>query len=377
MKKKGIAFLLVMVVAVGALFVGFKNKDGVVTEVAEAAEFGSLILKVNPEIKVSYDEKGIVTKVDGLNEDGVKLLKNEKDYIGKSSKKVIEDLIVKIKEAGYFIEEIEGENRKITLEIKPGSELPNDKFLEEIAKGVKDLTKSMDLNSKVVGVSKDDYNKAKITAAKAKEIALKHAGLTESDVKFVKVELDYDDGRLEYEIEFYKGNVEYDYEIDAMSGKILEFDKEIDDIDYKKIKNQNKVNNNNKYIGMNKAIDIALKHAGKNIKDVRFDDKEFDKDDGRASYEIEFKSGGVEYEYDIDAITGEIIKFEKDTKDVVVKPSQPKKTEVKTQVKENKIDTDYSDYTDYDDTDYDDTDYDDTDYDDTDYSDYDDTDYDD
>ena len=70
---------------------------------------------------------------------------------------------------------------------------------------------------------------AKITADKAKEIALSHAEITASDAAFIKAELDYDDGRLIYDIEFVAKNIEYEYEIDADSGKIIDFDKEIDD----------------------------------------------------------------------------------------------------------------------------------------------------
>ena len=61
---------------------------------------------------------------------------------------------------------------------------------------------------------------------KAKSIALNHAGLKESQVEFTKTKSSTDDGRLVYEIEFYLDNVEYDYEIAASSGEVLEFTKE-------------------------------------------------------------------------------------------------------------------------------------------------------
>ena len=69
----------------------------------------------------------------------------------------------------------------------------------------------------------------KISEEKAKSIALEHAGFKESEVKFLHVELDYDDGVLRYEVDFRQGNVEYDYDIDANTGKILSYDKDIDD----------------------------------------------------------------------------------------------------------------------------------------------------
>ncbi len=68
-----------------------------------------------------------------------------------------------------------------------------------------------------------------ISKAQAKEIALDHAGYEEFEVRFVKAKLDRDDGRYEYEIEFRAdGNLEYDYSIDAVSGRIVEFDRDYD-----------------------------------------------------------------------------------------------------------------------------------------------------
>lgn len=69
----------------------------------------------------------------------------------------------------------------------------------------------------------------KISAAEAKAIALAHAGLTADQVKGLRAEYDRDDGRPEYEVEFRVGNWEYDYEIHAETGKILNWEKEIDD----------------------------------------------------------------------------------------------------------------------------------------------------
>lgn len=66
-----------------------------------------------------------------------------------------------------------------------------------------------------------------ISVDKAKEIALKDAGLAVSQVQFEKAKLEREDGRLVYEIEFFiRGQKEYDYEIDAYTGRILEKDVE-------------------------------------------------------------------------------------------------------------------------------------------------------
>ena len=64
---------------------------------------------------------------------------------------------------------------------------------------------------------------------RAKEIALAHAGLQMAQVTALRVEEDRDDGRLEYEVEFKCGGMEYDYTIDAETFVILEHEKERDD----------------------------------------------------------------------------------------------------------------------------------------------------
>ena len=65
--------------------------------------------------------------------------------------------------------------------------------------------------------------------AKAKSIALNHAGVSESKAYDMEIELDDEDGTLVYEVEFKSGNREYDYEIDAATGAILHHETEIDD----------------------------------------------------------------------------------------------------------------------------------------------------
>lgn len=68
----------------------------------------------------------------------------------------------------------------------------------------------------------------KITEDRAKEIALSHAGVAEKDAQRLKVKLDYDDGRAEYEIEWQVGRTEYSCDVDAYTGEILSFEKELD-----------------------------------------------------------------------------------------------------------------------------------------------------
>lgn len=64
----------------------------------------------------------------------------------------------------------------------------------------------------------------RISEKKAESIALKDAGFNAGQVSNLFSHLDYDDGYYEYEVQFYKGDMEYDYTLDASSGNIMEKD---------------------------------------------------------------------------------------------------------------------------------------------------------
>ena len=58
-----------------------------------------------------------------------------------------------------------------------------------------------------------------ITSDEAVDVALKKANLKKADVIGLWCELDYDDGRLIYEVDFSDGKYDYDCDVDAKSGK--------------------------------------------------------------------------------------------------------------------------------------------------------------
>ena len=103
---------------------------------------GVLFLKVNPEIALHYDENGKVTKLEGRNCDGVELVKDFTGYAGKDTTLVLEALVERLGEAGYFVEEADGTARKIVLELDPGSQVPNEQFLQDMADHVKSCVES-------------------------------------------------------------------------------------------------------------------------------------------------------------------------------------------------------------------------------------------
>lgn len=145
-------------------------------------------------------------------------------------------------------------------------------------------------------------NSTTLTESEATAVALEHAGVSEADVTYMQVKLDRDDGQLVYDVEFYAGNTEYDYEINATTGKIISYDH-----DFESFTPQPR---SDAQISLDEAKQIALSHAGVDAAGATFKTAKLDQDDGRAEYEIEFVSGTMEYEYEILASDGSILKYD-------------------------------------------------------------------
>lgn len=130
----------------------------------------------------------------------------------------------------------------------------------------------------------------------AKAKALSHAGLSEAT--FTKEKLDRDDGRQEYEFEFYAGDQKYEYDIDAKTGAVLSQEK-------KSIAPQS---SGSGVITRDKAQEIALAEVpgatASNVKKLKLD-----RDDGKQIYEVEIIYAEMEYDLEIDASNGKILEF--------------------------------------------------------------------
>ena len=145
----------------------------------------------------------------------------------------------------------------------------------------------------------------------AKAAALRDAGLSESDVTFKKAKLDRDKGIQVYEIEFYTSDTEYDYTLNASDLTVLEKSAELFQVQGNRTDSAANGSGNN-YIGVDRAKEIALNHANLSETDVVFTKAKLENDDHRVEYEIEFYVGRTEYEYSIDAVSGNIIEYDVD-----------------------------------------------------------------
>ena len=163
----------------------------------------------------------------------------------------------------------------------------------------------------------------------AKSAAFAHAGLDASQVTMGEVDFDYEDGRMVYELEFYANGAEYEYDIDASTGAVAKSSQEGGRTQTGSGAGSGGASGNvpsgagsgtaqsgaggtSADIGREAALAAALNHAGVSQDQVYGLEVKQEYDDGRLEYEIEFKTGGWEYEYTISAADGAILDYERD-----------------------------------------------------------------
>ena len=182
---------------------------------------GAVLLSVNPEIEVEYDKNGIVLEVEGVNDDGKNVVSGYTGFEGKDCQTVVSELVREIYEDGYFENTVAGRAKNVVVKLEEGSAYPNQQFLDDVANGVRSAVESCGVDLVPVPVSDEDYaQNGYIGLEKAKEIVLAQLGLSEAT--FTERDYELDDGV--YELEFTSGGVEYEFEVDAVTGKVLEAD---------------------------------------------------------------------------------------------------------------------------------------------------------
>ena len=137
-----------------------------------------------------------------------------------------------------------------------------------------------------------------INQGQARKIAREKA----NNAKVIEIELEEDDGATYYQVELENDTHEFEVEIDAFTGKVLIIEMEQRD-DQEQAKSQ---------VMSRAAIEQLI---NKNYSDFRIEKIELDDDDGQMIYEIELKAGRTEIEMELDAVTGDVLDFDKEVED--------------------------------------------------------------
>lgn len=172
------------------------------------------------------------------------------------------------------------------------------------------IAQSRNLTTSSVTQTGSASDKAYITADEARAAAYAHAGVSASDVAWCETEFDSEDGVMVYELEFTVGGVEYEYDIDARTGTVVKYSREGGWSGSGSSGGSTTASGTD--IGTDQAAQAALADAGLTASQVTGLQTRQDRDDGQLRYEVEFRAGGVEYDYEVSA-DGTILKAERDT----------------------------------------------------------------
>ena len=146
--------------------------------------------------------------------------------------------------------------------------------------------------------------------------AEQYAGTTALDSVTAEVDSELDESPAHYEVELHTAWGEFEYLVDAYTGKVFSGQKDLlAAVSTPNATTKPTAPSDGADIGHAKAKSIALNHAGLSENQAYDMDIELDDEDGTLVYEVEFKSGGMEYSYEINAATGAILKHETELDD--------------------------------------------------------------
>ena len=156
----------------------------------------------------------------------------------------------------------------------------------------------------------------------AQDFAYVDAGILPEEAKDVRTEFDFERGTFVYEIGFTADGIRYEYTVNASSGEILERETEQIAVQHPAPDTTSPTEAAKEPIGTEQAKTAALNKAGVAAGDAVFRRATLKTENGVRIYDVEFSVAGVgEYEYEINAVTGEILEesFERE-----FVPEQPK-----------------------------------------------------
>ncbi len=147
----------------------------------------------------------------------------------------------------------------------------------------------------------------------AKTIALEDAGVNEADTNYLTVKQEQDDGVVYYDVEFCVNGTAYDYEISVATGQILSCDHDQEGHHYQHHHGTNQTVSSAEVMDYETAkARVLARVEGATDAYLKM---ELERDNGRDIYEGELYHQGAEYEFEMDALTGDFIKWSVDYED--------------------------------------------------------------
>ncbi|MCC8049672.1 MAG: PepSY domain-containing protein [Lachnospiraceae bacterium] len=153
-------------------------------------------------------------------------------------------------------------------------------------------------------------SEAYLTAEEAEALVFTYSDKSEAEAQYIQTAMDYNTGVVTYEVEFYIDSYKYEYEINATTGELLEWEiewknDELLAIELEELEKSQNVSG----IGEERALEIALEHAGVDPSAIVFYSTVAAYEDGQEFYDVDFYTEDHEYDYKIDVLTGEILEY--------------------------------------------------------------------
>lgn len=270
--------LVVIVVCIGGLVL-FRNQNRV---------YDSIInFDVNPSIELKIDNDREVISAIALNDDGMKVLDNM-DLDDVSLNVAVNAIIGSMLKNGYLTV---SEN-SILVSVKNKDVDKANALKEEISNDISAILNASSINASILSQAYDDDANAQNLAAEN--------NISEGKARLIS-------NIISSNITDSKGNL---YTFDTLKDLSINELNLLVSSKNATVKDTQKTGeaSSSSYITGDSARDIAINAARVSLDNIRALEVELDADDGRLVYEVEFKSGANEYDYEIDARSGEIIK---------------------------------------------------------------------
>ena len=242
---------------------------------------------VNPSVEIKTNKKEEIVEVNALNDEGKTILQ-DMDVEDVDLDVAVNALIGSMLKNGYISEA----QNSILVSVKNDDEAKAKNLEEKISKDIDELLKAQNIQGSILSQMYNDDDEIEKLA--------KQYNISEGKAELIN-------RIIKAEMKDSKGNI-YTFESLAKLS-INELDVLLNS---KNVVLNNVVSTGNVsetgLIGQEKAKEIAFAKAGTNATAVSDLEVEFDCDDGVLVYEVEFRSGNNEYEYDINAKDGTILK---------------------------------------------------------------------
>lgn len=152
-----------------------------------------------------------------------------------------------------------------------------------------------------------------IGEAAAQNFAFADAGVDPAAAYVDRTEFDFERGQFVYEVEFIAEGTEYEYWIKASDGTVVKKESKLLSNASQAAAAASQTGDKNGQITLEEAQAAALADAGLTAEDVTFTKGKLDYDDGVAYYDVEFVCDNTEFEYEINAATGDVYSKSKET----------------------------------------------------------------